>query len=993
MLSKKKLIMGFDCKIPGEIYISSKYFKNGETYVIKIVNEPLKLTETFVEVKQQDFAYGANSKIKIIPRDKYQKLMSYVEESDVNKFQATIKLANGTVIKAEKGEFNSKEKSIIFTPFVNFMGEASIEVKYEDTIISCANCSVNVIFIDIDLNRTVAEYSKSIKLGESSNITIHLKDNYGNGLSEEMLEKVEVKCLFYGESIDINSTINKNNSMIEAYNTEMITRPGILTWSITYAYKVLNYTVTITAEAFLKNLKLSLISDSLSEEVKENNTDLTLDVNQDFNLTYEFVDLFYNKLEKKDSAEITEAQMNGNDMTPIKFNITREENIFNLSIPQDKKEDYNYLVSGTNYQIIIQVKKGKETAYFKFPVNLTYSGNDAGYGNGPYNISHFTIEPSSNIFKMTAGDKYVFYLNVKTKKDLLYHRKLDINEHLKFYQTFDDQTFTFKASNINSTLGIFLIELFSTKQNDDAYLVMTFDGEEIKKNISLAIQSARTPNPNTTEIVYYTNMITEDIEPIKVYLTMQDIYKNIMNRIDITYKKNLFIMLGDEKPEQNIEFDASNKTYILSFVSDYHNSSFNLSVYFNDSNNLMLMKNDLVVQLKVEKFLEPEPLVAKIAYKSGIVFLYENKKIVNATFKIDDDNTPDSNQDLEVKGDFLLYIRDIKYEKGENDTKKAVYSGYFAIVKLSIRNSTDPNERYFVYDKKLISVFEQMKNGSYSASDKSLNEEIKDTCSFIKIDFYENGKIKRKQYPKIDNFYFRGMEYLNEAAELIIPKISSDLFSEDIQEKIKELQKGILETDSVEIKRTTLLRRLSELNPNPMKKKRNDKIKKIRFRVLQEALDVLHNDTYNTTDNETIIEDEIIPTEKEFDLKLREITNNGDNSSNITLLSLEDVDNDQAKLTGSLDNKTVVTNVDQNGKVMGITQNQKTQFVTGVRDPSQDEYIYNNAYTEESYFEKDDFIAENESKFINDENPIKLKSVDADNSNIVNLLDDFADDN
>ena len=147
--------------------------------------------------------------------------MSYVEESDVKKFKATIKLANGTVIKAEKGEFNLKEKGIIFTPFVNFMGEASIEVKYEDTIISCANCSVNVIFIDIDLNRTVAEYSKSIKLGESSNITIHLKDNYGNGLSEEMLEKVEVKCLFYGESIDINSTINKNNSMIEAYNTEI----------------------------------------------------------------------------------------------------------------------------------------------------------------------------------------------------------------------------------------------------------------------------------------------------------------------------------------------------------------------------------------------------------------------------------------------------------------------------------------------------------------------------------------------------------------------------------------------------------------------------------------------------------------------------------------------------------------------------------------------------------------------------------------------------
>ena len=147
------------------------------------------------------------------------------------------------------------------------------------------------------------------------------------------------------------------------------------------------------------------------------------------------------------------------------------------------------------------------------------------------------------------------------------------------------------------------------------------------------------------------------------------------------------------------------------------------------------------------------------------------------------------------------------------------------------------------------------------------------------------------------------------------------------------------------------------------------------------------------TENGTIVEDEIIPSEKEIDLKLREITNNGDNSSNITLLSLEEIDSDQAKLTGSLDNKTVTTNIDENGKVMGITQNQKSQFVSGVRDPSLDVYIYNNSYSEESSFDKEDFMEEDESKWINEENPIKIKSFDAGNSNTVNLLEDFADDN
>ena len=88
---------------------------------------------------------------------------------------------------------------------------------------------------------------------------------------------------------------------------------------------------------------------------------------------------------------------------------------------------------------------------------------------------------------------------------------------------------------------------------------------------------------------------------------------NVISRKDIEYKKELFIMNGDEKPEQNIDLNIDNDTYILNFVSDYHNSSFNLSVYFNNSNDLILLKKEIIVQLKVKQFLEPEPLIVKSA--------------------------------------------------------------------------------------------------------------------------------------------------------------------------------------------------------------------------------------------------------------------------------------------------------------------------------------------------------------------------------------------
>ena len=755
IVSKKQLIIILGSDVPGEIYISSKYFKNDITYVISINNTELVPSETSIEIDEETLINGDNSKIKIIPKNKYQNPMTFIDESDIKKFQVTISLPNKTVIQAETGEFNPKEKAIIFNPILNFIGEAVIEVKYGDDVIPCQNCNINVNNYEIDWQQTKIEYSESIKLGEISNLTIYPKDKNGKELKAgTLLKQIEIKCIFDNKSLEVISEVNQENTKIEIYNKENITNPGTLTWQIIYGDDVFIYNVSITEE----------------------------------------------------------------------------------------------------------------------------------------------------------------------------------------------------TSN---------------------------------------------PNPNYSEIIFYTNQIYEDIQPIQIYLALKDDNSNYIYRKDIVYKRQLFIMNEDEleKPEQNIDFDEENKTYILSFNPDYNNiSSFNLSIYFNNSNELFVIKNNIIVQIKIKTFLEDEELVTDTVFTPGIALLYENEKVVNLTFDFEDDEDGNNKvcQDLEARGDFLLYIKDINYEKSENNTKLEYYTAYLAILQLTNRNSSDREQKVLISDKKLIDIYRQITNKTYLIDYFFKKNSSIDYTGFIKFEFYENGEIKQMYYPQIDSFNFKSFDYINETISLIIPKISPHLFSQDIHSKFNEIQKDINEDDPVEEKRNILLRRLKEINPKKRKKNQN-KIKKIRYRILQEDSSDTTEINPSSEKNESYIVDEILPIEDEIDYTLREIKDNGDNTSNITLLSIGDVESNQAKITGSLDNRTVMTKIDDNGKVLGIYQVQQTHFVSGVRDPDLDEYIYNNTYTEDSYFKKDDFIAENETQIINEGNPMNLKSMDADNHNIIFLLDDFYD--
>jgi hypothetical protein len=281
-------------------------------------------------------------------------------------------------------------------------------------------------------------------------------------------------------------------------------------------------------------------------------------------------------------------------------------------------------------------------------------------------------------------------------------------------------------------------------------------------------------------------------------------------------------MSGDEKPEQNIIFDEGNKTYILRFVSDYHKELFNLSVVFNNTNNLTVFADNIIVKLNVTTFAVPEQLVSQIKYKTGFVFIYKSQKMLKSSIQVHDNI---QEQDLETIGDFIFYIRDKFYEKGENNTKLVYYSGYLSILNYIFKNNT--SEELLINDKILANIYNNIKNNQ--TSNYLPNNEDNRTISFIKIEFYENGYVKSIQYPKHDNFSLRYMDFINPMIDLIIPQISSKLYSdEDIFAKMNQY----LNNQESNNNKTNLLRRLAELtkqNRNKPSKKKKKKIIRKKF--------------------------------------------------------------------------------------------------------------------------------------------------------------------
>ena len=225
-----------------------------------------------------------------------------------------------------------------------------------------------------------------------------------------------------------------------------------------------------------------------------------------------------------------------------------------------------------------------------------------------------------------------------------------------------------------------------------------------------------------------------------------------------------------------------------------------------------------------------------------------------------------------------------------NITTKNYYSGYLGILSMEFKNKTD--QINVIYDKRIDKIFNIKKNIGKKEPNLTYIGENGNLC-LAKIEFSENGEITNISFPS-QNITFAYMQYIKDYAKLIIPKISADLYTNNINQSLNEL----LLND-----KKNKLRQLKQ-NKN---KKRIIK-KKIRRISSNESSDDFYYE----------IEEYITQTDSEpINLELREKINNSNFNENVLYeVSVRNIQNDEINLENSFINKTIKRSINNLNNVL-----------------------------------------------------------------------------
>ena len=296
-----------------------------------------------------------------------------------------------------------------------------------------------------------------------------------------------------------------------------------------------------------------------------------------------------------------------------------------------------------------------------------------------------------------------------------------------------------------------------------------------------------------------------------------------------------------------------------------------------------------------EKIYLLEELVTKKRpyYPNNSIFFYISDKIMNVELEtvLTNDSNGANMTDIKEVMDFALIIRDESQEIFEEESLiRNWFTGYITLLNLKVNNGThDMNLNYNKDIKDMINGFDENKIRNLNNDNDSILLNDENEIFFVKIHFYENGEIKDIFYP--EDFNTENMVYINTITKLIIPKLSKHLFSENVNEKIKLLNKFMEGADEGEQKYNIVDSTfLNEQNIN------TDST------YSEKMFSDLKNDYSDEMENENEILDYNISNSSNSDspkYHLKGIEEN-DNISTITDFEMENMEGDQAKLEGSL---------------------------------------------------------------------------------------------
>ena len=324
-----------------------------------------------------------------------------------------------------------------------------------------------------------------------------------------------------------------------------------------------------------------------------------------------------------------------------------------------------------------------------------------------------------------------------------------------------------------------------------------------------------------------------------------------------------------------------------------------------------------------------------------MLYRYQSNKKTNMIVEGHDIKEENGTQSVEQYIDFIFMIRNQFFEIENNTTKKNWFSGYIGILNITINNGTDDINIF--YDKNLTNYLNEIdgiKNNKNNdninlrlidekntVNDSLINNEEKEnsTSCFVKIEFYENGEIKQIYLPEIFSS-ISNMVFIDNIIKLIIPKLSTNLYIDNITDKINELNKNEFD---IEDNRDNIY-----INKEEKKEEEKEKYFENSKRILQdknkeEETDEDEIDKFEEKEKEEDddIEDYTIPKSDtdldEINIDLRECKNINDslnNYTNITEYSYQPLENDDLSLKDSELNTVIYSNINENGVLYAIKE-------------------------------------------------------------------------
>jgi len=378
-----------------------------------------------------------------------------------------------------------------------------------------------------------------------------------------------------------------------------------------------------------------------------------------------------------------------------------------------------------------------------------------------------------------------------------------------------------------------------------------------------------------------------------------------------------------------------------------------------------------------------EELIIKKSYPLNMLLRFDSVK--ETEIQIEAENN--SMQYINETYDFIFIVRQRTIEKEEkNHIEKELYTGYIGLLNHTMINETD--NMITVYDKKLNEylnnkIDEKSQNLKYVGDDGNF-------C-FAKIEFYLNGEIKNIYLPK--EFSEVNFVYIDDISQLIIPKISSNLFSKNISEKIEE----ILSKQNKIVNRRLSNKRYKKykkykipFNSEDFEGRTNEQIRR---------MDEMNYTEINYTDDILVEEYLVSPLSESINITLREANegkNNEDKSnSQLTQYSLNNIENEEVKMEGSLNNISIFSIIDEKGILESVEKKSISTMLNSdnidEEDDEETKILYNQIYDNNNIISSKDMESSQNEKEFNNNNKINfnLSSILIINTMIINRTDYF----